>query len=89
MVNLRRRICGYMQWEITRILCLYAFSAVLYDCENLEDYLDEYYMLEMYKKANAPVIYAMPSKEQWIKINHDHLEPPKFRMVVMPQKLIN
>jgi hypothetical protein len=43
----------------------------------------------MYKKANAPVIYAMPSKEQWIKINHDHLEPPKFRMAVMPQKLIN
>ena len=58
----------------------HAFATVLYDCENPEDYVNEYYTIEMYKKAYAPIIYSMPSKEQWIQTNHGHLEPLRSRV---------
>ncbi|XP_059434802.1 uncharacterized protein LOC132167790 [Corylus avellana] len=60
--------------------CPHAFAAVLYDCGNSEDYVDECYTIETYKKAYAPIIYPMPSEEQWIKTRHDHLEPPTIRV---------
>jgi hypothetical protein len=44
--------------------------------------------LEIYKKAYEPVIYPMPSEEQWIKTQHDMLEPPMARATPgKPKKL--
>ncbi|XP_059461899.1 uncharacterized protein LOC132190869 [Corylus avellana] len=80
VVDLRRKLCGCRQWEITGIPCPHAFCAILYDCGDSEDYVDECYTIERYKKAYAPIIYPMPSEEQWIKTQHDHLEPPTSRL---------
>jgi hypothetical protein len=42
----------------------------------------------MYKKAYKPVIYLMPSEEQWIKSQHDMMEPPVARATPgIPKKL--
>ncbi|XP_062173746.1 uncharacterized protein LOC133879231 [Alnus glutinosa] len=46
---------------------------------NISDYIDDFYSLEMYKKAYEPVLYPMPSEEQRIKTHHDMLEPPVAR----------
>jgi hypothetical protein len=80
VVDLCKRVCGCRQWEVTGILCPHAFAAVRYDCGNPEDYVDECYTIETYKKAYAPIIYPMPSEEQWIKTSHDRLEPPTYRV---------
>ncbi|XP_059436479.1 uncharacterized protein LOC132169463 [Corylus avellana] len=80
VVDLRRRQCGCRQWEITGIPCPHAFAAVLYNCGNPEDYVDECYTIKRYKKAYVPIIYPMPSEEQWMKTRHDHLEPPRIRV---------
>jgi hypothetical protein len=47
--------------------CPHAFTVVLYDYGNPNNYVDEYYTIEMYKKEYAPITYPMPSEEQWIK----------------------
>jgi hypothetical protein len=36
---------------------------ILYDCGDPKDYADECFIIEVYKKAYAPVIYLMPSEE--------------------------
>jgi hypothetical protein len=67
---------------------VHAFSAILYDCDNLEDYVDECYTVETYKKAYAPIIYPMPSEEQWVKTSNDKLKPPVARVTPRrPKKL--
>jgi hypothetical protein len=55
--------------------CVHACAAIRQSCKNAEDYVDEYYTLEMYKKVYDPVIYPMPNEEQWITTHHDMLEP--------------
>ncbi|GLT55231.1 hypothetical protein SLA2020_283720 [Shorea laevis] len=80
VVDLARRRCGCRQWEIPRIPCPHAFSAILYDCGNPEDYVYQFYSLEMYKKAYAPMIYLMPSEEQWIHTDREKLDPPRARV---------
>lgn len=73
---------------MTIILCSHAFSCILYDYGNLEDYVDEYYTIERYKKAYTPIIYTIPSEGQWIKTQHDNLEPSTVRVAPgSPKKL--
>ena len=50
VVDLRRRRCG------CRV-------AILYDCGDPKDYVDECFTIEMYKKAYASIIYLMPGEE--------------------------
>jgi hypothetical protein len=63
VVDLRKRRCGCRKWKITRIPCPHAVTAILYDCGDPEDYVDECFTIEIYKKAYALVIYPMPSEE--------------------------
>lgn len=55
------------------IPCAHAVCATLFDCRDLEDYVDEYYSLERYKKEYTLLINPMPSE------GHDILEPPRAR----------
>jgi hypothetical protein len=80
VVDLGRRRCGCRQWKITGIPCPYVVAAILYDCGDPENYVDECFTIEVYKKAYAPIIYPMPSEEQWIKTSHDKLEPQRGRI---------
>jgi hypothetical protein len=57
-------------------------AAILYDYGDPENYMDECFTIEVYKKAYAQIIYPMPSEEQWIKTNHDKLEPPRGRITL-------
>jgi hypothetical protein len=88
VVDLDKKSYGCRQWQVTGIPCAHAFSAILYDCGNPEDYVDECYTVETYKKAYAPIIYPMPSEEQWVKTSHDKLDPPVARVAPgRPKKL--
>jgi hypothetical protein len=81
VVDLGKKTCGCRQWEMIGIPCAHAVCAILFDCGDLEDYVDEYYSLERYKKVYAPLIYPMPSEEQWVRTEgHDILEPPRARV---------
>jgi hypothetical protein len=68
---------------------VHAVCAILFDYGEPEDYVHEYYSLEMYKKAYAPLIYPMPSEEQWVRaVGHDILEPPRLKVAPgRPRKL--
>jgi hypothetical protein len=80
VVNLRRNTCGCRKWEITGIPCSHAFSAILYDGGKLEDYVDDCYSVEKYKKAYEFIIYPMPSDEQWLRTKYEKVEPSKSRL---------
>jgi len=62
-------------------------SAITFHGHKPEDYVDLCYSIEMYKKAYAPIIYPMPSEEQWVKTAHDVLDPLRSRsMLGRPRK---
>jgi zinc finger SWIM domain-containing protein 3 len=84
-----KKTCGCKQWEMNGIPCAHAVCAIPFDCGEPEDYVHQYYSLEMYKKAYAPLIYPMLSEEQWVYIvRHDILESPRPRVAPgRPRKL--
>jgi hypothetical protein len=44
-----------------------------------EDYLSLYFGKEMYLKAYTPIIYPVPSEEQWARTIQPIIEPSKAR----------
>jgi hypothetical protein len=62
------------------IPCAHAHSAITFHGHKSEDYVDHCYSIEMYKKAYAPIIYPVPSEEQWIRTHHGVLELPRLRV---------
>jgi len=79
VVDLTRRSCGCRQWDMTGIPCPHAISAILYNSAKPEQYLHQYYSVENYKKAYNPMIYPMPSKDQWVRTGQDEVDPPVVR----------
>lgn len=80
VVDLGKKTCSCRKWEMVGIPCAHAFSAILYDGGNPEDYVDHYYSKEMYLKAYEPIVCHMPSEEQWVKTDMDNIEPLKYRV---------
>jgi hypothetical protein len=65
---------------MTGIPCAHAHSAITFHGHKPKDYVDHFYSIEMYNKAYAPMIYPVPSEEQWILTNHGVLEPLRSRV---------
>jgi len=63
VVDIQNRKCGCKKWQMTRIPCAHAHSAITFHGHHPEDYVDPCYSIEMYRKAYAPLIYPMPSEE--------------------------
>jgi hypothetical protein len=64
-VDLRKMTCGCRKWEVIGIPCAHVHSAITFHGHKPEDYV--YYTIEMYKKAYAPIIYPVPTEEQWMQ----------------------
>jgi len=79
VVDLMHRSCGCRQWDMIGIPCPHAISAILYHFAKPEQYLHRYYSVESYKKAYDPMIYLVPSEDQWVRTGQDELDPPTVR----------
>jgi hypothetical protein len=65
----------------------YAMSAIWFFNANLEDYVDDWYTVEMYKKAYDKIVYPMPEKDQWVKTSYNHVDPLRRIQPRRPRKL--
>ena len=76
-VNVEGRTCRCRKWDVTGISCNHAISAIIYHGGNSRDYLSDYYSKETYLKTYQPIIYPMPSEDQWPMRNQPIIEPLK------------
>jgi hypothetical protein len=65
---------------MTSIPCSHAISAILFNGSKPEDYLHEYFSVETYKRAYDPMIFSIPSQDQWVRSNQDAIEPLDYRV---------
>ena len=79
-VNVKGRTCGCRKWDVTDIPCNHAISVILYHGGNPIDYLSHCYSKANYLKTYQPIIYHMPSQDQWPRSNQLIIEPPKSRV---------
>lgn len=79
VVNLRQRTCGCRKWDLIGIPCAHAISMILFDGGKPEDYVHEFYSIYAYNRCYSPIIYPIPSEEQWLKTTADPPIPPRAR----------
>ncbi|KAL0340357.1 UNVERIFIED_CONTAM: hypothetical protein Sradi_4552500 [Sesamum radiatum] len=65
--------CTCRKWDISGIPCKHAVSAIFNQNEMPEDYVHDYYTVDMYKKAYAPVIMGISGEMLW---EHSLFIPP-------------
>jgi hypothetical protein len=80
VVNLVRRTCGCRQWDMTGIPCAHAICAIWSDDADPLDYVDDWYTVDMLKKAYNEIVYPMPGEDHWTKTNGEHVDPPMARI---------
>jgi hypothetical protein len=79
-VSVEGRTCGCRKWDVTGIPCNHAISAILYHGGNPLDYISHYYNRAYYLRTYQPIIYPVPSQDQWPRSNQPAIEPPKSRV---------
>ena len=73
---------------MTNISCPHGIYAILFNGSKPEDYLHEYFSVDMYKKAYDPIIFSKPSQGKWVRTNQDAIEPPVYRAALgRPKKI--
>jgi hypothetical protein len=78
--SVKGRTWGCRKWDVIDIPCSHPISAILYHGGNPRDYLSDYYSREKYLKTYQPIIYPVPSEEQWPMSNQPIIEPPQSRV---------
>ena len=78
-VNAEGRTCGCRKWDVTGIPCSHGISAILYHGGNPIHYISDYYSRKWYLRTYQPIIYPVPSEDQWPFSNQPIIEPPQSR----------
>ena len=80
-VDLDNRSCSCQRWQITRLPCTHALCFI-HSMRNrsVEDYIDDYYSVDKFKKAYEHVISPMTDRNQWPDVDLGFkLWPPRFK----------
>jgi len=78
IVDLEKKECTCRGWQLTGLPCVHAIAYIGTRRVELEDFVDPYYSVEMFKAAYATVVAPMPGKEEWEKVDIGFtLLPPK------------
>jgi hypothetical protein len=78
-VSVEGRMCGCRKWDVTGITCSHGISVILYHCGNPRHSISDYYSREWYLRTYRPIIYPVPSEDQWPLSNQPIIEPPQSR----------
>ena len=79
LVDLEDRSCSCYRWQLTGILCHYAYATIMESRGNAEEFVHAYYSKETYAKAYAPVIKPMPGPSDWEKTPQAQPNPPPYK----------
>ena len=78
IVDLEKKECTCRGWQLTGLPCVHAIAFIGTRRVELEDFVDHYYSIEMFKAAYVTVVPPMPGKEEWEKVEIGFkLLPPK------------
>ena len=69
-VDLENRTCSCRRWQITGLPCTHALCLInATRNRDVDDFVDEYYSVDMFKRAYEGVVMPMIGKSRWPKVN--------------------
>ncbi|KAJ3683115.1 hypothetical protein LUZ60_013342 [Juncus effusus] len=78
-VDIETRSCSCNDWQVSGVPCSHAISA-LYDFRlPIEDYVHDFYRVDMYRSCYSYPINPLPDKGSWLSLVPKTLNPPHER----------
>ncbi|KAL8536482.1 hypothetical protein ACS0TY_011909 [Phlomoides rotata] len=77
-VDLGMRTCSCSSWNLSGIPCNHAISAITNENLDPEDFLDDCYNIETYKRVYAPAILPIAGQTEWAPTLFIPPMPPNF-----------
>lgn len=65
---------------MTGIPCAHAICAIWSDNADPLDYVDDWYIVDMLKKAYNEIVYPMLGEDHWTKTNGEHIDLPMAKI---------
>jgi hypothetical protein len=81
-INLREKTCSYRAWRVCEKPCIHTLAAIakVSGVVNMEDFIHDYFSVEMFRKAYEGTFKPMTSQEQWPRVDLGYkLKKPKLR----------
>lgn len=86
-MSLDKRTCSCGWWAISRLPCKYATRVIVYKRVDMEDYCDETFTIETYKRVYNYAIHPIPNRTLEVDDEHPPLQlPPLKRQPRRPRK---
>jgi len=81
VVNLKERTCSCRAWEVSGLPCKHAIAFITsIPGEKIEDHVDNYYSIQMFRAAYEGKIPSLPDKSMWPKSEHGFfMHPPLLK----------
>ena len=64
IIDLEKKECTCRGWQLTGLPCVHAIAYIGTRRVELEDFVDPYYSVEIFKAAYATAVAPMPGKEE-------------------------
>jgi hypothetical protein len=78
VVDLNNHKCGCYKWDVTRVPCSNAITAIHKFKHKPEDYMSPYFTRKKYATSYEGMIMHIPDKTQWVKTNLPDVDPPLY-----------
>ncbi|CAN1730168.1 hypothetical protein LINPERHAP1_LOCUS852, partial [Linum perenne] len=79
-VRRHRCTCGY--WQLSGVPCIHGIAALSYMRYDIKGYVDNWYSVELAKKAYTKGVPPLPGREDWADVEGLPVLPPPHK--VMP-----
>ncbi|VFQ62669.1 unnamed protein product [Cuscuta campestris] len=76
-VRLRDHHCDCNKWQVSGLPCKHAVRCILRMNENLENYCEDWFSVEKYRRLYDGIIHPIPDPCMWGESSLPKLDPPK------------
>lgn len=82
VVNLKDKTCTCCEWQLSGKPCVHTIALICKMRGSIEQQVHEYFSVEKFRSAYAPVIHPLPDSKLWPKSEHGFmLHPPILKPV--------
>lgn len=76
VIDKNNKTCSCRRWQLKGVLCCHAISAIYYNQDKPENYIDDYYKVSTFLEIYGHILYPTQGKDCWPKSDQCPMIPP-------------
>ncbi|CAN1185109.1 hypothetical protein LINPERHAP2_LOCUS37359 [Linum perenne] len=81
VVDLQRKCCTCGYWQLSGVPCMHAIVAISYMRYDINNYIHEWYSVQVARRAYTKGIQPLPGREDWKEVDGNQVLPPPYKVL--------